>query len=142
MKPHTFDMSRSLDEIILHIIEKHALSDQGALRTTLVKSGHDLTQPTLSRHLKKLNVLKVEGRYRRVEPTHAALPSFSISEAPPNLLVLSTEPGFANALAIKLDQLHIPGLAGTIAGDDTIFIAVQSQRHLVTVKAAVATALG
>lgn len=141
MKMHTFEMSRTLDEIILHLIEKHALSDQDALRAMLLKLGHDLTQPTLSRHLKKLNVLKVEGRYRRVEPTHAALPSFSMSEAPPNLVVLRTEPGFANALAIKLDQLQIPGLAGTIAGDDTIFIAVQSQRHLASVKAAVAAAL-
>ena len=141
MKMHTFEMSRTLDEIILHVIEKHALSDQDALRATLVKLGHDLTQPTLSRHLKKLNVLKVEGRYRRVEPTHATLPSFSMVEAPPNLVVLRTEPGFANALAIKLDQLQIPGLAGTIAGDDTIFIAVQSQRHLASVKAAVAAAL-
>ncbi|MBL0209343.1 MAG: arginine repressor [Holophagaceae bacterium] len=134
-------MSRTLDEIILHIIEKHALSDQDALRAMLLKLGHDLTQPTLSRHLKKLNVLKVEGRYRRVEPAHATLPTFIISEAPPNLLVLRTEPGFANALAIKLDTLQIPGLAGTIAGDDTIFIAVQGQRFLSSVKAAVASAL-
>lgn len=135
-------MSRTLDEIILHIIEKHALSDQDALRTMLLKLDHDLTQPTLSRHLKKLNVQKVEGRYRRVELAHAALPSFSMSEAPPNLLVLHTEPGFANALAIKLDHLQIPGLAGTIAGDDTIFIAVQGQRHLASIRAAVAAALG
>lgn len=142
MKMHTFGMSRTLDEIILHIIEKHSLSDQDALRAMLAKLGHDLTQPTLSRHLKKLNVLKVEGRYRRVEPAHATLPTFIISEAPPNLLVLRTEPGFANALAIKLDNLQIPGLAGTIAGDDTIFIAVQGQRFLASVKAAVAAALG
>lgn len=134
-------MSRTLDEIILHIIEKHALSDQDALRSMLLKSGHDLTQPTLSRHLKKLNVQKVEGRYRHVEPAHAALPSFSMSEAPPNLLVLRTEPGFANALAIKLDQLQIPGVAGTIAGDDTVFIAVNNQRNVASIKAAVAVAL-
>jgi len=50
--------------------------------------------------------------------------------------------GFANALAIKLDHLEIPGLSGTIAGDDTIFIAVQGQRYLASVKAAVAMALG
>lgn len=134
-------MSRTLDEIILHLIEKHALSDQDALRAMLLKLGHDLTQPTLSRHLKKLNVLKAEGRYRRIEPTHASLPPFNMSEAPPNLLVLRTEPGFANALAIKLDQLQLPGMAGTIAGDDTIFIAVQSQRYLASVKAAVVLAL-
>lgn len=138
---HTFRMSRTLDEIILNVIEKHALSDQDALRAMLVKLGHDLTQPTLSRHLKKLNVQKVEGRYQHVEPTHSPLPTFSTSEAPPNLLVLHTEPGFANALAIKLDQLQIPGIAGTIAGDDTIFVAVQHQHHLASVKAAVVVAL-
>lgn len=141
MEMHTFSMSRTLDEIILHAIEKHVLSDQDALRAMLLKLGYDLTQPTLSRHLKKLNVQKVEGRYQRVEPAHAALPSFSISEAPPNLLVLRTEPGFANALAIKLDQLQVTGVAGTIAGDDTVFIAVTNQRHLASVKSAVTAAL-
>ncbi len=135
-------MSRTLDEAILHLIEKHALSDQDALRSMLVRQGHDLTQPTLSRHLKKLNVQKVEGRYQRVEPAHPALPPFHITEAPPNLMVIRTEPGFANALAIKLDHLEIPGLAGTIAGDDTIFIAVHGQRYLASVKAAVTAALG
>lgn len=134
-------MSRTLDEIILHLIEKHVLSDQDALRGMLAKQGHDLTQPTLSRHLKKLNVMKVEGRYRRVEAPHPALPSFSIGEAQPNLLVVRTEPGFANALAIKLDHLEIQGLAGTIAGDDTIFIAVDGPRYLASVKAAVNEAL-
>ena len=141
MKLHTFQMSRTLDETILHLLDKHVLSDQDALRAMLSKQGHDLTQPTLSRHLKKLNIQKVEGRYRRVEVAHAALPSFSITEAPPNLVVIRTEPGFANALAIKLDHMEIPGLAGTIAGDDTIFIAVQGQRYLASVKATVAAAL-
>ncbi len=134
-------MNRTLDEILLNIIEKHALSNQDALRAMLLKLGHDLTQPTLSRHLKKLNVQKVEGRYQHVEPAHGAMPIFSMTEAPPNLLVLHTEPGFANALAIKLDQLQIQGIAGTIAGDDTIFVAVQNQRHLVAVKATVSAAL-
>lgn len=141
MEVHTSPMSRTLDEIILHIIEKHALSDQDALRAMLLKQGHDLTQPTLSRHLKKLNVAKVEGRYRHLEPVQASLPSFSLSEAPPNLLVLHTEPGFANALAIKLDQLQVTGVAGTIAGDDTVFIALTNQRNVASIKAAVAAAL-
>ncbi len=135
-------MNRTLDEIILNVIEKHALSDQDALRAALLKQGHNLTQPTLSRHLKKLNVQKIEGRYQHVEPTHSPLPTFSMSDAPPNLLVVHTEPGFANALAIKLDQLQIQGIAGTIAGDDTIFVAVHNQRHLAAVKTAVSAALG
>lgn len=142
MKLHNFPMSRTLDEAIRHLLEKHVVADQDALRAMLAKLGHDLTQPTLSRHLKKLSVQKVEGRYQRVEAPHATLPPFRITEAPPNLMVLRTEPGFANALAIKLDHLEIPGLAGTLAGDDTIFIAVQGQRYLASVKAAVQEALG
>ena len=99
----------------------------------LFKHGHDLTQPTLSRHLKKLHVQKSEGRYRRVDAPHVALPTFSIVEAPPNLLILRTDPGFASALAVKLDHAEIPGLAGTIAGDDTIFLAVKGPRFLSSV---------
>lgn len=44
--------------------------------------------------------------------------------APPNLVVLRTRPGFANAVAAVLDHQPLPGQAGTIAGDDTVFVAL------------------
>lgn len=130
-------MSPTLDQAILQLVERHDLPDQEAVLAHLARQGWELTQSTLSRHLKKLHIQKVEGAYRKVEPPKPALPAFRINQAPPNLLVLRTEPGFANALAVRLDQAEIPGLAGTIAGDDTIFIAVQGPKALAAAASAV-----
>lgn len=130
-------MVHSLDHAILGLLDRFELSDQENFQLLLEKQGFRVTQSTLSRHLKKLHVQKVEGVYRKVEAPRAALPAFSITPAPPNLLVLRTEPGFANALAVRLDGAPIPGLAGTIAGDDTIFIAVRGAKALPTTAEAI-----
>ncbi len=114
----------TLDADILRLLARHEVVDQAHLLELLTREGHELTQPTLSRHLKKLSVQKRDGRYQRVEPGPAGLPAFQVVAAPPNLLVLRTLPGFAQALAYTLDQRQLPGLAGTVAGDDTIFLAV------------------
>ena len=125
---------KSVDQALLHLLERHAAADQDMLLRMLAKQGFHITQSTLSRHLKKLHVVKVDGVYRRVDPPKPTLPPFTVAQAPPNLLVLRTEPGFANALALKLDASSIPGFVGTIAGDDTVFIAVDGPSHLRTVE--------
>ncbi len=116
-------MPRPLDPTLLELLEKQQILDQDTFLDLLARQGHTLTQSTLSRHLKKLHVQKIDGVYRRVDPAKAALPPFTLAEAPPNLLVLRTQPGFANALALRLDAAGLPGLVGTIAGDDTVFVA-------------------
>lgn len=123
-------MQRSLDQTLLGLLEKQDILDQDTFLQLLSRQGHELTQSTLSRHLKKLHVQKLDGVYRRVEPPKPALPPFTLAEAPPNLLVLRTQPGFANALALKLDAARPAGLVGTIAGDDTVFIAVADPARL------------
>lgn len=135
-------MQRSVDQAILNLLEKHDIVDQDAFLHLLNRQGHDLTQSTLSRHLKKLHVQKSDGVYRRMDPPKASLPPFTLAEAPPNLLVLRTQPGFGNALALKLDASGLPGLVGTIAGDDTVFIAVADPARLHAVGIALRTFLG
>lgn len=117
-----------LDALILQLLEAAPIADQGDLLARLEAQGHELTQSTLSRRLKRLGVLKVHGRYRRVEAGAQALPEVTITEAPPNLLVLRTAPGFAQALGLSLDADPLPGQMGTIAGDDTVFVAVAPER--------------
>jgi transcriptional regulator of arginine metabolism len=129
-----------LDALILQLLEAAPIADQGDLLTRLEAQGHELTQSTLSRRLKRLGVLKVQGRYRRVESGAQALPEVTIIEAPPNLLVLRTAPGFAQALGLSLDADPLPGQMGTIAGDDTVFVAVLPER-LAEVKAQLARVL-
>lgn len=123
-------MPRSLDQTLLGLLDKQEILDQDTFLQLLTRNGYDLTQSTLSRHLKKLHVQKIDGVYRRLEPSKAALPPFTLAEAPPNLLVLRTQPGFANALALRLDAAGLNGLVGTLAGDDTVFIAVADPARL------------
>ena len=123
-----------LDTLILQLLADSPITDQGDLQARLKVQGHDLTQSTLSRRLKRLGVQKVHGRYRRLEPSGQSLPEVSLQEVPPNLLVLRTAAGFAQALGLSLDANPVPGQMGTLAGDDTVFVAVLAER-LADVKA-------
>jgi transcriptional regulator of arginine metabolism len=114
----------TLDQAILRLIDDAVVSDQAQFLSMLRERGFYLTQPTLSRHLKKLTVMKREGRYQRVDPGASEIPPFTLGVAPPNLLVLRTRPGHAQLIAYRLDAAHITGLVGTVAGDDTVFLAV------------------
>jgi len=127
----------TLDESILELLEKRAVTDQATLLGLLRRAGHRLTQPTLSRHLQKLGVQKLAGRYQRVEPAPAELPAYAVSVAPPNLVIIRTQPGYAQALAVRVDRRAIEGVVGTLAGDDTVFIAVAPEKKLKATIAAV-----
>jgi transcriptional regulator of arginine metabolism len=128
-----------LDAAILRLLEANEIADQAVLQRLLMAEGHAPSQSTLSRHLKRLSIQKVGGRYQRVEPG-AAEPAQAVDvlEAPPNLLVLKTAPGYAQVVAVMLDRApDITGLAGTVAGDDTVFIAVRDPSMLAEVRAQV-----
>ena len=117
-----------VDELILRLLEAHPITDQTELLARLAAEGHELTQSTLSRRLKRLSVHKVQGRYRRAEVAAQPLPEAEIAVVPPNLLVLRTAPGFAQALGVALDRDPMVGQMGTLAGDDTVFVAVLPER--------------
>ncbi len=113
----------SLDADLKTLLANELIADQSELLAALAARGHALTQSTLSRKLKSLGYHKHDGRY-----TQPSVPGFklvSVTLVAPNLLVLRTAPGFAGALAVRLDANPLPGQAGTIAGDDTVFVAVQ-----------------
>ncbi len=127
----------TLDEAILKLVAEREVTDQSAFRDLLKRAGHVVTQPTLSRHMKKLSIQKLAGRYQRMEPLPVEQPSFTLTRAPPNLLVIRTRPGYAQPLAVKLDLQRPEGVAGTLAGDDTVFIAVTPPARLKAVTDAV-----
>ena len=113
----------TLDAAILRALTGREITEQVDLLEALKAEGYDLTLSTLSRHLKKLQVRKEDGRYQLRGPQRAAAPHFTLRKVPPCLLILKTGPGYAQSLSLALDGGGLPSLAGTIAGDDTIFAA-------------------
>jgi transcriptional regulator of arginine metabolism len=114
----------NLDQAIVRLIDEVRVTDQAQFLSLLKDRGFFLTQPTLSRHLKKLSVMKRDGHYQRVDTGTAEVPAYTLAQVPPNLLVLKTRPGHAQLVGYRLDSAHITGLTGTVAGDDTVFIAI------------------
>lgn len=132
----------SLDQAILQLILQHEVPDQASLIRLLAEDGFRLTQGTLSRRLAKLNVEKRKGRYQRVIPADHPFPAYSVLESPPNLLVLQTGPGLGMALAIRVDRSSVPGIAGTIAGEDTLLVIAAKGATLDELKGRLAEVLG
>lgn len=113
----------NLDQLILKHLERQDISDQRVLLERLQADGLELTLATLSRHLKKLNVRKDMGVYRRMEAPPVVPVPFTTLKVKPNLLIVKTGAGLAQALALALDNSDLRYLAGTVAGDDTLFCA-------------------
>lgn len=122
LMPHKLQAD-ALDADLRQLLDSEAIGEQAELLRRLLERGHALTQPTLSRHLRRLGYVKQGGSWQQ-PALREPLPLRRVGIAPPNLLVLKTDPGFANALASRLDAAALPGQVGTLAGDDTVFVAV------------------
>jgi transcriptional regulator of arginine metabolism len=101
---------------------------QGDLVRALADAGHDVNQATVSRQLAWLGARKVDGVYRLQESPLAAAPvhTFRIT-AHGCLAVVKTDPAFAMVLAQAIDDAEIAGVLGTVAGDDTVFVATEGR---------------
>ncbi|MGA7964854.1 MAG: arginine repressor [Gammaproteobacteria bacterium] len=119
-----------VDEVLLRLIETHEISDQTDLLQSLRRQGIGISQPTLSRHLRRLNIVKQRGRYVVGADNPFCAPPCAVRPSPPNLLVLKTLPARAQLLAAMIDQMRLREIAGTMAGDDTVMVAVQDGHTL------------
>lgn len=111
------------DNLILQIVENNLLSEQKDVIKFLLEKGVDMPQATLSRRFKRLNISKVNGIYKVIKQSEIKI-ILKISVCLPNLVIVKTIPGHANSVAFKIDESVMDFIHGTIAGDDTIFIAV------------------
>ena len=136
------DPKPTLDQAILMLIERHPVPDQASLIELLAQTGHRTSQGSISRRLARLSVQKRDGSYRRVIPENHPLPAYSLVESPPNLLVLRAGPSFGMALAIRLDRSRIPGIAGTVAGEDTLLVILEAGTTLAEARARIVDILG
>ena len=108
---------------ILELISTRAIHTQEELAEALAGAGWEVTQSSVSRDIAALRLVKVDGAYRRP-------PRGSSTQDPDERRVaesvLSCEAaGDANRAAVALDRLAWPDIVGTIAGDDTIFLAMK-----------------
>ena len=128
---------------ILRLVDDRKLATQAEVAEALRDHGFEAVQTTVSRDIAQLGLVKVRDEDGRLVYAHpgagdldrlseltAALRRFALALVPTgNLLVVTTPPGHANALARVLDAATLGDVAGTVAGDDTIFIAAQGGRH-------------
>ena len=130
---------------IKEIIDQQVMETQEDLAIALRGHGIDVTQATVSRDIKELMLIKVptgDGRYRYAFPSEQGVVlsqarmerifqdsviSIISSE---NLVIIRTLPGTAQAVAYTIDYVRWPEILGTIAGDDTIFVAVASKNDV------------
>jgi transcriptional regulator of arginine metabolism len=115
---------------ILSLIQARAVGTQEDLRSLLENSGVPATQSSVSRDLEELGVVKHHGHYTlpRANNGAAARGLLSLDQAGESLVIARTIPGLASAVAVEIDGAAIPEIVGTIAGEDTIFIAVREQK--------------
>ena len=124
---------------ILELVRDRALSTQAEVAAALRETGYDVVQTTVSRDIAELGLVKVRapsGRLvyappggsdaDRLRALGSAMRRYAVTvEAAGQLVVVTTPSGYANALAQAMDEASHPAVAGTLAGDNTIFVAAR-----------------
>jgi len=124
---------------ILELVRERTLSTQAEVAAALRETGYDVVQTTVSRDIAELGLVKVRapsGRLvyappggsdaDRLRALGSAMRRYAVTvEAAGQLVVVTTPSGYANALAQAMDEASHPAVAGTLAGDNTIFVAAR-----------------
>ena len=136
-------------EAILKIIEEQAVFTQEMLVSILQEQGWNVTQATVSRDIKALGLRKTsngkETRYVKgaagsppqPAPVHAnSILNNGIVEVidAQNFVIVKCYAGMAGAVCATLDNMNFQGVAGSIAGDDTIFICTLNNEYAQRIK--------
>lgn len=115
---------------LLSLIRAKRIGTQEELTEHLERAGVAATQSSVSRDLLELGIVKQHGYYTVPHATNgaAARGLLSLDPAGDALIVAKCEPGLASALAVEIDRAAVPEIIGTLAGEDTIFIAVSEHK--------------
>jgi transcriptional regulator of arginine metabolism len=130
---------------ILELLRAGTVPTQAELRRKLARRGIHVTQATLSRDIVELGALKTREGYRVPDagaPPAPPQPALSVIlkefvrevRLASNLVVVKTHPGNAHSVAVSLDAEQWLEVTGTVAGDDTIFIATPGAREAVRLR--------
>ena len=121
-------LKRERQKRILNLIRAKPIGTQEALREYLERTGVSATQSSVSRDLEELGVVKHHGRYALPQANGDSRGLVSLDVAGEVLIVAKCLPGRASAVAVEIDDAAMPEIVGTLAGEDTIFVAVRDQK--------------
>lgn len=139
-------MKQDRHKIILQLVEQQNIETQEELAALLQEQGLNVTQATISRDIRELNLTKAMGENGRQkyivlgsanQPERSARYARLLNEAmvnadtAKNLLIIRTNPGLASAVGAAIDALGLTGLVGSLAGDDTVFCAFKKDEDAV-----------
>lgn len=123
---------------LLSLIRAKPIGTQGELAAHLERAGFAVTQSSVSRDLLELGIIKRGGRYTEPQKTEraAAHGLLTLETAGDALVVAKCEAGLASAVAVEIDRAALPEIVGTLAGEDTVFIAAADRKsqHVVVKK--------
>lgn len=128
---------------IIDLIGEYDIDTQEELAKKLIESGFKVTQATVSRDIRELNLIKtssVNGGQKYAVPVNTAITHDSkymrvlndgivSMQCAENILVIKTIAGMAMAVGAAIDAIEINEIVGCIAGDDTIFLAITSKEN-------------
>jgi transcriptional regulator of arginine metabolism len=135
--------------VVRELLEREPITSQEQLRMRLRERGIDVTQATLSRDIRELGLVKrtADGAYRSVDAlangdpgdaeaglARATAEYLRNQEVVGHMIVLRTDPGQAQTLAVAIDRAHLREIVGTIAGDDTILVICRSAADAITLE--------
>ena len=136
---------------IIELINEYDIETQDELTELLIRDGFNVTQATVSRDIRELKLTKVPvdgdkqkymvlqsqdqeaGLYQRY--VRVLQDGFLTMDKAENILVIKTVSGMAMAVAAAVDNLELPGLVGSIAGDDTVMCAIRTKAEVEEVMA-------
>ncbi len=134
-------MKKNRQMKILEIISKNEVETQDDLIELLKEEDYYVTQATISRDIRELDLIKIttpSGKYKYTVGAHSAhanskknhignavIHAINSIEYGQNIIVIKTLPGMSDAVAIDIDRTSVPEILGCIAGDDTVFVATR-----------------
>lgn len=133
-------MKKGRQAEIIKIIERQNVETQQELAQLLIDAGFDVTQATVSRDIKALKLSKVpagnghqkyvllrnDEKHLSAKYVNVLKEGFVSMDMAQNILVVKTVSGMAMAVAAAIDNLKYPEIVGSIAGDDTIMVAIRT----------------
>lgn len=130
---------------ILDLLKREAAATQAELCEKLAQRGIHVTQATISRDIEEMGLVKTRLGYHlpdAADPLPSAQPTLPIIlkeflrevRKAANLVVIKTHPGNAHSVAAALDAAEWPEVQGTVAGDDTVFVATDGVQEAVSIR--------